>query len=97
MPGGETKVCRKLERMDVPVGECLMTPIPSLLADPSQPKAMYDDLNAKRSAFAFSAANAGGGVAVAMVWAKGSAPLCVCNLIRVAGWLFFFCCLMISR
>ena len=46
MPGGETKVWRMLERTvmrseGVPgVPSCRITPMPSLLADPSQPRAM---------------------------------------------------------
>lgn len=42
VPGGETKVCRMLERTeDWPVmGSCEIMPMPSLLALPSQPRAM---------------------------------------------------------
>lgn len=42
VPGGETKVSRTLERtVDSPVEmSCAITPIPSLLAEPSQPRAM---------------------------------------------------------
>ena len=41
VPGGDTKVCRRLARIrDAPVaGSCSMMPIPSLFALPSQPSA----------------------------------------------------------
>ena len=44
MPGGEWKVWRRLERMVVDVGVCRMTPMPSLLAEPSQPMAIQESL-----------------------------------------------------
>lgn len=44
MPGGETNVSRRLERILVSVGVWRMTPMPSLLAEPSQPRAIYEDL-----------------------------------------------------
>lgn len=44
VPGGETNVSRRLERMVVLVGVCWMTPMPSLLAEPSHPRATQDFL-----------------------------------------------------
>lgn len=41
-PGGVIYVCRTFDRTVVdPSGECLMMPAPSLLAEPSSPKAIY--------------------------------------------------------
>ena len=44
MPGGETKVSRRLERIVVEVGVWWMRPMPSLLAEPSQPRAIQEVL-----------------------------------------------------
>lgn len=44
VPGGEMNVCRRLERMVAEVGVWRMRPMPSLLAEPSQPRAIQEDL-----------------------------------------------------
>lgn len=46
MPGGETKVWRRLARMVVVEGLVVwrMRPMPSLLAEPSQPRAIQESL-----------------------------------------------------
>lgn len=46
VPGGETNVWRRLERIFVSVAVWRMTPMPSLLAEPSHPRAMYVVLGA---------------------------------------------------